>query len=240
MVTDELFKILNKKIKSYPDQIVPIPNDRIEGTAFFPGGDGLYEHKGFEKTEIMILGQDFDNEENFAKSVERKSEEGNRTWNNLIRILTTHDVVSMEKYFFTNAIMGLRLGTTKNTGRSKAFSKKNAFFLSQCQEFFIEQLKTQKPKLIIGLGAHIPLFLSKTSIRLGHLSRITSLSQIGDTLEKNLFKEVIFNGITDYKTNVIFITHPSLYHSNVVRRHTEGKKFESDLIKLAHKHSFNM
>jgi hypothetical protein len=48
MVTDELFKILNKKIKSYPDQIVPIPNDRIEGTAFFPGGDGLYEHKGLE------------------------------------------------------------------------------------------------------------------------------------------------------------------------------------------------
>ena len=94
-------------------------------------------------------------------------------------------------------------------------------------------MKTQKPKLIIGLGAHIPIFLSITSEKLEHLSRFTSLSQIGDSIEKNIFTDVTFKGYNDYHTTVIFITHPSLYHSNVVKRHKDGKKFESELIKAA-------
>ena len=39
MITDKLFNELNKIIKkeSYPDGIKPVPNERIEGNAFFPG-----------------------------------------------------------------------------------------------------------------------------------------------------------------------------------------------------------
>jgi hypothetical protein len=195
MVTDSLFNKL--KITSYPDGIKPVPNSRIEGTAFFPGGDGLYGHKEFAKSEIMILGQDFDNEYNFEKSKKRKSEDGNKTWSNLKKILGNE--IDMERCFFTNAIMGLREGDAKNTGRSKAFLKKNGLFLDECRAFFIEQLKAQKPKLIIGLGAHIPVFLSETSTDLERLSKITSLSKIGESIEDNFFRDVVFKGIDDYK-----------------------------------------
>jgi len=247
MVTDTLFNTLKIKIKktSYPNGIKPVPDSRIEETAFFPGGDGLYKHKNFEKSKIMILGQDFDNEENFKKAKNHRSEitmpKGNPTWTNLKKILETENKISMQKCFFTNAIMGLRTGDTKNTGRSKAFLKieKNEKFLSDCRKFFIEQLKFQRPKLIIGLGAHIPKFLLATSDNLKGLSGITSLSKIGksdkieDRIEENLFKDVVFDGITGYKTNVIFITHPSLYYSNVGKRHERGKEFENELIAKA-------
>ena len=234
MVTDTLFYKLKISITSYPDGIIQLPDSRIEGTAFFPGGDGLYEHKNLEKSDIMILGQDFDNEENFEKAKKNRSEitvpKGNPTWNNLKKILDTENKSYMQRCFFTNAIMGLREKSTKNTGRSKAFLKKNEQFLDECRAFFIEQLKFQRPKLIIGLGAHIPKFLSATSESLGHLSNITSLSKIGDSIDENFFKNVMFRDITDYKTNVIFITHPSLYYSNVRRRHERGKEFEKELI----------
>ncbi len=233
MVTDDLFFQLNRIVKSYPDGIKQMPSDRIAGTAFFPGGDGLYEHKNFPIEGIMVLGQDFDNEENFNQSKISRSEitkpKGNRTWDNLIAIL--ENKVSIEKCFFTNAIMGLREGNGKNTGRSKAFLKKNELFLNECREFFKEQLRFQKPKLIIGLGAHIPMFLSETSSDLKRLSKITSLSQIGDSFEDNFFKNVVFNDIPDYQAKVIFITHPSLYYANVINRKKGDKNFEFDLIR---------
>ena len=246
MVTDELFGHLNRIVKSssYPDGIVPVPNDRVEGTAFFPGGDGLYGHKNFPEEGVMVLGQDFDNEENFENSRFRRSEiaepKGNHTWDGLNKILKENGV-SMEKCFFTNAIMGLRERGSKPTGRSKAFLKTNEPFLNKCREFFVEQLKAQKPKLIIGLGAHIPKFLSGTSKRLegDGLSKITSLSKIGGSIKGNLFKDVVFDGITGYKTNVIFITHTSLYDVNVIHRlgKDKGKEasiaFEYKLIKEA-------
>jgi hypothetical protein len=233
MITHKLFNALN--ISKYPDGIKPVPHDRIEGTAFFPGGDGLYEHKIFPEEGIMILGQDFDNEENFKVSKQSRSEitkpKGNPTWNNLIKILG--DKIPIENYFFTNAIMGLREGSVKNTGRSKAFLKKNEQFLTECRDFFIEQLKAQKPKLIIGLGAHIPRFLSGTTENLKHLSSTTSLSKIEGGIDDNLFKDVVFKDIPDYKAKVIFITHPSLYYANVINRKKDDKEFEAKLIAKA-------
>jgi hypothetical protein len=236
MITDDLFKKLNDIIeeKIYPVGINPVPRDRIMGKAFFPGGDGLLdEQKTFPDRGIMILGQDFDNECNFIKSLKKGHEENSKTWYYLEKIL---GVETMRNCFFTNAIMGLREGDTRNTGRSKAFNKKNKIFLDKCRQFFIEQVRYQKPKLIIGLGAHIPKFLSETSNNLKHLSEITSLLKLGNNIEKN-----IFNNIDGYETKVIFVTHPSMYHLNVDKRldadgkkmYAKGIEFENLLIKTA-------
>jgi hypothetical protein len=241
MVTDKLFRRLNTIVKSYPEGIVRVPDKRIKGTAFFSGGDGfLHEQKDFKKSEIMILAHDFGTVENFEESILSRREftmpKDSPTWNNLEKILENAGQISMDNCFFTNAIMGLRKGVKKNTGRHKAFLEKEEQFLEECREFFIEQLKAQKPKLIIGLGAHIPKFLSGTSKNLECLSKITSLSKIGKSVEENLFNDVVFDGFTGYKTNIIFITHPSFYDRNVIYRlgrekgKEKSKAFEYKLI----------
>jgi len=243
MITDALFKEQNETIPEsiYPESIIPVPKERIKGRAFFPGGDGLFKSKTIPEGGIMILGQDFDNEDNFKISIKYQSENkkpnGNRTWSNLEKIFSEKE---MQNSFFTNAIMGLRERDSTNTGRSKAFLKKNKPFLDECRKFFSKQVKTQKPKLIIGLGSHIPKFLSECTDEFKDLlnksrdlSKITSLKKLGSTYEENIFTDVIFKDTDNYKSGVIFITHPSMYFANVKRRNPKGADFESELIRKA-------
>jgi hypothetical protein len=214
---EKLNSKLGDIVKSYPEKkIVRImDNMSIKGTSFYPGGKGLYLEDGnieFPINGIMVLGQDFDNECNFHESVKRETElnKNSKAWNNIIYHFPKVGI-NMNKCFFTNAIMGLRIGKSKNTGVSVAFQhkKEKEIFLEECRNFFIEQLNLQKPKLIIGLGAQIPRFVSGCSNDLNELSHVYSYKD----LNKKVYTNIKFTD-TKFKTNLVFIHHPSSYISN--------------------------
>ena len=109
----------------------------------------------------MILGQDFDCETNYKKSLGPGSESITKdpTWRNLVAFLDELNAFP-NICFFTNAILSVRKGN-KGTGKSPAFKDKD--FIKQCQEFFLYQLEIQKPLTIFALGKYVGEFLSSTS-----------------------------------------------------------------------------
>ncbi|MFA9213054.1 MAG: uracil-DNA glycosylase family protein [Candidatus Methylacidiphilales bacterium] len=221
---------MKKTVKSYSSFIVAVPDIRLQGTAFFPAGHGVYkENNETIKSHypIMVVGQDYDNEENFYKvqKLPNQSELDNKntTWRNLIKILG-EDIV--KKSFFTNAIMGLRVGSTKNTGVSVAFKKGNENFLQENIDFFKEQVRIVKPSVIICLGAQMPKFIGKCFPAVfPDLSKINSFKQ----LDASEFKDQNELLLDDKSIKIIFITHPSLYYVNASKR-MGGIEFERELI----------
>src|SRR5205823_522257 len=96
----------------YPRGVVPV-HRAVTGTAFFPGGYGLWRRSTesqlpeFPVERTMVLGQDFDSEAGYLRTLLRDGPESNATWRNLLPFL--HEVgISPETCFFTNLFMGLR------------------------------------------------------------------------------------------------------------------------------------
>ena len=236
-LSDELFNLCLKTISSYPEEIKPV-KQRLKGSAFFPGGDGIYKEGNWnilEKYPILFVGQDYDNEFNFKTVLKLKTESEidnkNKTWLNLIKLFGED---TLGKSFFTNAIMGLRKDESKNTGKSVAFKKTNIEFLKKNCEFFKQQLNILQPEIMICLGIQVPRFI-------GHCfpDQATYLMKISNYKELDQCNE---NGIHYIKheqreIKVIFLTHPSFYDANVSRRKEgKGKEFEKNLIDMIKNH----
>lgn len=186
---------------------------QVTGCAFFPVGRGLWEDgdTSLSNKKVMVLGQDFGTVQDVREKVLPQGKEsvtGNPTWRNLISVLQSAGIRE-EDCFFTNAIMGLRLDG-KNTDTPSAF--KHPAFLAACRAFFIEQLKAQKPKVILTLGFWPIHFLreglsAKLTRRWGAFKKITP---IVSAEEHSVIREVVFEAIPDYKTNIVALIHPSL------------------------------
>jgi len=104
----------------------------MKGPGFFPGCNGLQDNKSdsFDRF-VMVVGQDFDTEENYQNIGEKGEVDSNTTWRNLRKLLK--DIHIPENFcFFTNAYMGLRKNG-RNIGQSPA--KKSPDFTKQCQIF---------------------------------------------------------------------------------------------------------
>src|SRR5688572_23127445 len=101
---------------SYPRGVLKVPHPII-GTAFFPGGFGLWNPKStyplpdFPIGGVMVLGHDFHSEAGYHESVARGAESLRQpTWRNLLNVLGRAEITP-ENCFFTNVYMGLRAGT---------------------------------------------------------------------------------------------------------------------------------
>lgn len=231
--SEKLFDKMKTTVRNYPIVVLEIPDKRLNGTAFFPAGHGIYKENNEPIKSyypIMVVGQDYDNEENFYKveKLPNQSELDNKntTWRNLIKILGEDAV---KKSFFTNAIMGLRVGNTKNTGVSVAFKKGNEQFLKENITFFKEQVREVNPNIIICLGAQLPKFIGKCFPDVfPDLNKIVSFKQL-DTSEFINQNELFFE---EKSIKIIFITHPSLYYVNASKR-VGGIEFERKLIDRA-------
>ncbi len=168
-VEAELLKKMDECVRRYPSDVPRIPSgppeDRIAGTAFFPGGKGLYlEDRNpltadFPFGGVMVLGHNFDSETNFKKSVKRGLEESNKgTWGALKDMLSEAGV-PMKQCFFTNAFMGLCKGAKSGDYRGRD----RRGFRRSCLGFLKEQIEIQKPRLIMTLGLHVPPLLERAS-----------------------------------------------------------------------------
>ena len=200
----------------------------IPNRAFFPGGKGTFNNDdNISGKEIMIIGQDFDSEKNHKISIKNGEENivKNPTWRNLGLILKELNI-SPNNCFFTNVILGIRKGN-KAIGKSPAF--KDPVFIKNCQDFFLIQLKIQKPKAIIVLGKFTAQVLAGTADDLKGWSKINSFS-ILDEQNIQIKKDVIFqNGI---KSNLVILTPPSYRQAYVFRRQYDGFEGHSAEIKM--------
>lgn len=232
---------LFKKVRGmkYPDGVRA--TDRvIEGTAFFPGGRGLWlEDRDHAQAKlpvsgIMVLGHNFDSTTGYEASVSRKKENLNGpTWRNLIKLLEEAKI-PLNECFFTNFYMGVIDGTS-STGKFPG--AKDRGFVDQCRQLFTEQIRLQKPSVIFVLGTAIPRLISSMSGDLSPWAKATSLKKIDE--KGALFTKVLFTE-ADHTCAVVSLVHPSYRQRNITYRTQpgmSGNEYELSLIKKARKHA---
>ena len=126
----------------------------IDGTAFFPGGHGLWRGSDahgplpstFAANPVMFVAHNFDKVAGYERSRKKGIESlGAATWKNLLAYLKFARLDPAD-CFFTNALMGLQ--PTKALGKLKT----TELFREQCRAFLVEQVEIVRPGLVVALG----------------------------------------------------------------------------------------
>jgi len=137
-----------------PDGVRRI-GEPIDGTAFFPGGHGVWRGRNphgalptyFPERPVMFVAHNFDKVAGYQRSRRRGIESVTAaTWKNLLAYLSVAGLTP-EDCFFTNALMGLQ--PSKALGKLKT----TPLFRAQCRTFLSEQIATVRPRLVVALGA---------------------------------------------------------------------------------------
>lgn len=218
----------------YPEGVVKVP-EPIPGIAFFPGGFGLWRPDitqplpPFPIGGVMVLGHDFHSEDGYQDSLRRGREsETQPTWRNLLVLLAAASIPT-ERCFFTNAYMGLRKGSA-TTGEFPG--AKDQAFVDHCASFLEEQIRAQRPSLILTLGINVPPMLGRLSADLADWTKGRGLKYL-DSGKGPMRDSVVFRGIPNLRTTVVSLTHPSLRAASVRHRSYKGKSGgEAELLML--------
>jgi hypothetical protein len=207
----------------YPPGVLPVP-EPIPGTAFLPGGYGLWNPTGsrvlppFPFGGVMILGQDFHSKAGYLASLACGAESSKQpTWRNLIALLSDVEL-EPSHCFFTNVFMGLRAGDA-TTGPFPGASDPN--FVTYCRHFLVRQLQAQRPSLVVTLGTHVPEFLAPLSPELapwGSGHGLKGLDAAGPVRVG-----VTFPDVPGLCSVAVALTHPSLRVANVRHRRYRGR-----------------
>jgi hypothetical protein len=226
---DRFFRLASQ-VTPYPVGTEPVPA-RIVGTAFFPGGAGLWRESISQTMPplpirgVMVIGQDFHSRAKYRESARRGQEEMNDpTWRGLRGLLK--DVgVSESDCYFTNAFVGLR---NDGTVTGDYPGTRDEEFVRQCQSLLAEQIATQKPRVIVTLGlpaARMLTSLAPTPLRFWLGAR----NFVDIDGRASVIRNVRFSDIPDVSPNVTALVHPSMRNSNVARRvfcDSRGTKYE--------------
>jgi hypothetical protein len=218
----------------YPPGVVPVP-DPIPGLAFFPGGYGLWGCAAGKPLPpltvggVMVLGHDFHSEDGYRKSYQMGAEpETLPTWRNLLRLLREVGIPP-EQSFFTNLYMGLRAGSA-TTGVFPGAH--DVTFVAHCERFLLDQLRVQRPALVLTLGIHVPPVIGRLSPELKPWTArrgLRHLDAVGPVQEK-----VTFPGLTGWTTTVVALTHPSLRGASVRHRRYQGAEKHDAEVRMLH------
>ncbi len=233
---DALFA-LHDQFGSYPDGVIRIPR-RIPGTAFFPGGYGLWNTQPNELLPPMpvggvkVVGHNFDSETGFHRSFHHAGENlKSATWRNLLTFLKQVGIPP-ERCFFTNAYVGLRAGDRAMGAFPGA---RDPDFVCWCRNFLLEQLRLIQPRLILTLGVHVPGFLASLSPELKSAwSGVTRL-RVLDERGVALVYPSTFSGVLR-PAAVVALTHPAYRRLNVKSRrygNLQGDAAEQALVRDA-------
>lgn len=218
----QLFRRLKKHIQITKNQnFVPIP-DMLAEKGFFPACAGYWPDddsasvsKKLPANKIMVIGQDWGNEEYYEGCRLNKKGEviSSPTWRNLLRILKA-SMISTECCFFTNIYMGLRAGNSKMTGPFPV--KRNDPFWESCRTFLEVQIEVLRPKSIITLGVHVPPFLASLSeVDLAGWKNARRFAKIDAA---GPLQNAVFGKTEEIRTAVFALTHPSMWSSNIKKR----------------------
>jgi uracil-DNA glycosylase family 4 len=216
---DYLFERM-EQVAPYPAGVVPVPC-RIAGTAFFPGGAGLWQ-SGLELPTmptggVMVLGHNFDTLAGFERSLTHAGENlRGETWRNLLSLLDLSGI-SRKCCFFTNVYMGLIDGPSAIGTFPGA---RDPAFVSRCVPFLAEQIRVMQPRLVLTLGKEVVPVLAELSDDLASWRKVLSLRKL-DQRSGALAYPVAFAGVS-HPVAVAALTHPALRHLNVPHRRYKG------------------
>lgn len=144
---------MDEIVSSYPPHIHRIEPPHVVGTAFYPGGCGLwcgFEHfapapEFFPDSPAMIVAHNYSGAAAYRK-LRAKGGEGGSWWRDRVIPLLTVAGIDYTNAFFTNALMGLRDGAS--TGSMNATKE----FENECSLFLSEQIRIVNPSVIITFG----------------------------------------------------------------------------------------
>jgi hypothetical protein len=179
---------------------------------------------------VMILGHDWGSEVGYGQDLARGGEhDTSPTWRNLLWLLAQVHI-PVQACFFTNVYMGLRAGNAKSTGRFPG--ARSSHFVHQCQTFLASQIATQRPRLILTLGVHVPAVIAPLSADLAgwaHCTRFRTLDRHGPPM----IPTVHFPAPVNVNATMAALTHPSLWHRCVGERRygaLQGKDAELQML----------
>ncbi|MDQ6734805.1 MAG: hypothetical protein M3Z35_11965 [Nitrospirota bacterium] len=129
----------------------------IQGTAVYPGGTGLWRGdqpfgplpETFPENSLMLVAHNFDNEKGYLRSLKRGAEQlTGRFWKYTRLYISSANLedLTLEKCFFSNALMGLQPG--KASGKMPTTD----LFRCQCRQFLFKQIEVVRPRRIAILG----------------------------------------------------------------------------------------
>lgn len=202
--TAALWDEMSRTFPSYPKGVTPVP-EPMSGTAFFPGGLGLWlEDSESNTTEVMVVGQDFNTVAAYEKARQNGTEIGTSATCRNIRTIFPELGLHLRECFFTNFYMGLR-ESGPETGLFPGARDSN--FVQLSARFFHRQLEVIRPQLIVTLGTAPLKAIGKQVFQI--------------PIPKTLSACVdVYNGLRGPHGPValVALTHPSLYFANVRRR----------------------
>jgi hypothetical protein len=149
----ELFAAMRSTVTDYSEGALEV-TDEVDGTAFFPGGSGLWRGMmphgllpgRFPSSPIMILGHNFDSVKGHEKSCARGIERMDQgTWKFLLCYLDKAQICPSD-CFFTNVFVALQ--PKRATGGLRASDD----FKAECRSFLGVQVRLVKPRLLVLLG----------------------------------------------------------------------------------------
>lgn len=200
----------------WPPKVVAIPA-MIAGTAFFPGGAGLWlEEESTYFPDIMILGQDFSTrDQHMAMLLGRERDIDSPTWRNFMQFAAQAGL-DLKRCFFTNALMGLRDGGSSQ-GPNPGYKKRNKLFVQRSHEFLRMQFETIQPKLTVVLGMPAAQVLSDCSSDLIRWKKCTYRE-----MDERKAAFIANAAIPDVRTSFVSLVHPSYRGLNVAMRRYKG------------------
>lgn len=164
----QLLKAMDDTVLSYHPTVVRTNSTvegLIQGTAFFPGGAGLWRGsqnfgempEGFPESPIMFVGHNFDSQLAYERSLSNGGEVSGHFWSRLRGMLKAAGLCS-ERCFFTNALMGLKPGSALGPMPSVAGYK------DECRAFLARQVEIVDPSTIVALGDDAYLYVRRLEI----------------------------------------------------------------------------
>lgn len=140
-------------VTSYPSHIYRVEPPHVVGTAFYPGGCGLWcgsDHfapapEAFPESPVMIVAHNYSGAAAYAK-LRAKGGESGFWWRDIVLPLLSGAGIDPTKSFFTNALMGLKDGAS--VGSMNATKQ----FENECAQFLLEQIRIVQPSVIIAFG----------------------------------------------------------------------------------------
>jgi hypothetical protein len=206
----------------YPQGVKAVPRP-LPGLGFFPGGFGLWAVApgqplpDFPVGGVMVVGHDFHSEAGYLASAKLGGERLTMpTWRNLLALFAAA-AIPPTSCFFTNLYMGLREGATSTGLFPGATSPR---YVAHCKSFLREQVRVQRPALILTLGKYVPPALADLSPELACWSGLGGFKQIDEV--GPVRHRVSFPGIDDFACTAIALLHPSLRLASVRHRTYKG------------------
>jgi hypothetical protein len=223
-------------VEPYPKGVRRIA-ERLPGIAFFPGGTGLLNGVPFPKAKVMVLGHNQNSEVKFEKDLTdgRHPCQRSSTWRALLPFLKNSGI-RPEDCFFTNFFMGLSSG---DVSKGRFPGESDLGFVARCREYLAEQLKVQRPRVVLTLGCFVPPLVAPLAPQLSKWSHPKLTLAELDEQACAVAHQVEFEGTNSVICSVVALVHPSYRRVNVKHRRFQshsGDEAEIAMVRNALKH----